>query len=63
VFEWDETKVSCLVTDAKGGKVYEGVVPTFGPYAGADWIRVGNGVFPPYPAVSNAITVINPRLE
>lgn len=63
VFEWDEANVTCVVTDSKGNKAYEGIVPTYGPYAGVDWIRAGNGIFPPYPGIGSAITVINPRLE
>lgn len=63
VFEWDQTKVTCVVKDTAGAVMFDGKVNTFGLYAGVDWIRVGNGVYPPYPAVSSAITVINPRLE
>lgn len=63
VFEWTQSAVTCVVKDTAGAVMFDGKVNTFGLYAGVDWIRVGNGVYPPYPAVSSAITVINPTLE
>lgn len=63
VFEWTQSTVTCVVKDSAGTVMFDGKVNTFGPYVGADWIRIGNGIYPPYPAVSSAITVINPTLE
>lgn len=62
VITWSSSLVTCIVTDSAGNTVYSGSVPTDGAYAGVDWVRVGNGVMPPYGGSSSEITIINPTL-
>lgn len=62
-FEWTPSTVTCVVTDSSGRTVHDGSVDTFGAFTGVDWVRVGNGVLPPYPGVNDAITVIAPVLR
>lgn len=60
---WTAASVTCVVTDSTGRIVYNDSVPTDGAYTGYDWVRVGNGVVPPYGGSDNEITIINPTLK
>jgi hypothetical protein len=59
---WTAASVTCVVTDSSGKMVYNDSVPTDGAYEGYDWVRVGNGVVPPYGGSDKEITIINPTL-
>lgn len=60
---WTTTIVTCVVTDSTGSVVYSDSVPTDGVYSGYDYVRVGNGVVPPYGGSDNEITIINPIIK
>lgn len=62
-FEWTASTVTCLVKDSSGTTVHDGSVDTFGAFTGVEWVRIGNGVLPPYPGLSDAIAVIAPALQ
>jgi hypothetical protein len=60
---WTSSTVTCLVKDSAGGVVFSQSVPTDGVYAGSKYVRVGNGVLPPYGGSANEITIINPKIS
>lgn len=61
--EWNTSTVTCVIRDSGGNTMFNGSVNTWGAYAGAEFVRVGNGVLPPYPGLAYPINVIAPAMQ
>jgi hypothetical protein len=62
-FDWNSSTVTCVIKDSGGNIMFDGFVNTWGTFAGVSFVRVGNGVLPPYLGVGYPITVIAPTMQ